>query len=98
LNKAKETLKTRKAELEIQLKASQNAVINVPQIEGFIRDMQEKLPNLDFEGKRLALEMLGITVWFDRENVEVTGIIEPMKQGVRCSSLRDVCPLMRITI
>lgn len=77
LNKAKETLKAQKTELEAQLKASQDALINVPQLEGFIRDMQDKLPNLDFEGKRLALDMLNIAVYLDGQNVEVTGIIEP---------------------
>ncbi|MGB2815126.1 MAG: recombinase family protein, partial [Dehalococcoidales bacterium] len=82
LNKAKETLKAQKAELEAQLKASQDAVINVPKLEGFIRDIQDKLPHLDFEGKRLALDMLGITVWIDGENVEVTGTIEPELLGV----------------
>ena len=82
LNKAKETLKAQKAELEGQLKASQDAVINVPKLEGFIRDIQDKLPDLDFEGKRLALDMLGITVWIDGENVEVTGTIEPELLGV----------------
>jgi hypothetical protein len=33
--------------------------------------------DLDFEGKRLALDMLGITVYLDGENVEVTGTIDP---------------------
>ncbi|MFC2022038.1 recombinase family protein [Chloroflexota bacterium] len=82
LNKTKETLKAQKADLEAQLKASQDAVINVPQLEGFIRDIQDKLTDLDFEGKRLALDMLGITVWLDGENVEVTGVIKPEKQVV----------------
>jgi site-specific DNA recombinase len=77
LNKAKEILKAQKSELEAQLKASQNAVINVPNLERFIEDMQKRLPELDFEGKRLALDMLGITVWLDGENVEVTGTIDP---------------------
>ena len=82
LNKAKETLKAQKTELEAQLKVSQDAVINVPKLEGFIRDIQDKLPNLDFEGKCLALDMLGITVWVDGENIEVTGTIEPELLGV----------------
>jgi site-specific DNA recombinase len=77
LNKAKETLKAQKSELEAQLKVSQDAVINVPNLGRFIKDIQDKLPNLDFEGKRLALDMLGITVWLDGENVEVTGTIDP---------------------
>ncbi|MFH1647147.1 MAG: recombinase family protein, partial [Chloroflexota bacterium] len=77
LNKAKETLKAQKTELEAQLKASQNAIINVPSLERFIEDMQKRLPELDFEGKRLALDMLGITVWLDGESIEVTGTIDP---------------------
>ncbi len=77
LNKAKKTLKVQQTELEAQLKASQNAVINVPQLEGFIRDMLDKLPLLDFEGKRLALDMLGIKVYLNEQDIEITGIIEP---------------------
>ena len=61
----------------------------MPQLEGFIRDMQDKLPNLDFEGKRLALDMLGITVYLDGQNVEVTGAIEPELQALRCTSNQD---------
>jgi len=86
LNKAKETLKAQKTELEAYLKASQNAVINVPNLERFIEDMQKRLPELDFEGKRLALDMLDITVWLDRESVEVTGTIDPESVIVRTPS------------
>jgi site-specific DNA recombinase len=89
LNKAKETLKAQKTELEAQLKASQDAVINVPNLERFIEDMQKRLPELDFEGKRLALDMLGITVYLDSQNVEVTGVFEPEKQALRCTSNLD---------
>ena len=78
----------RKAELETQLKASHDAIINVPKLEGFIRDMQDKLPNLDYEGKRLGLDMLGITVWLDGENVEVTGIIDLKFQGYVVQNIR----------
>ena len=87
LNKARETLKARSAELERQLKVSQDAVINIPKLEGFIERMQSRLPQLDFEGKRLALDMLGITVWLDGENVEVTGTIdlENDLEVVRCT-------------
>jgi len=86
LNKAKETLKAQKTELEAQLKASQNAVINVPNLERFIEDMQKWLPELDFEGNRLALDMLGITVWLDRESIEVTGTIDQESGIVRTPS------------
>jgi len=58
----------------------------LPKLEGFIRDIQGKLPNLDFEGKRLALDMLGITVWLDGESVEVTDVIEPEVYQLRCTN------------
>ena len=81
LAKAKETLKVQKAELEAQLRASRNAVTNVPQIEGFIRTMQNRLSNLDFDIKRLASHALDITVWLDGQDVEITGAI-PISDGV----------------
>lgn len=58
----------------------------MPNLERFIKDIQKRLPELDFEGKRLALDMLDITVWIDGDNVEITGVIEPEKQGLRCVS------------
>ncbi len=76
-NKTRESLTAQKAELEAQLMASQEAIINVPNLERFIEQIQDKLPTLDFEGKRLALDMLGITIWLDGDNVEVTGTIDP---------------------
>jgi len=69
-------LKAQKTELEAQLKASRDAVINVPNLERFIEDIHKRLPELDYEGKRLALDMLNITVWLDGENVEITGTID----------------------
>jgi len=35
------------------------------------------LPDLDYAGKRLALDMLDIMVYLDGENIEITGTIEP---------------------
>ena len=75
LNKARETLTARRTELQAQIKACQDAVIDIPQLESFLERMQTGIANLDFEGKRLALDMLNITVWVDGENVEVTGTI-----------------------
>ena len=77
LNKARGYLKARKAELETQLKASQDAVISIPKLESFIEHMQNRISALDFEGKRQALDMLGIKVWLDGENVDVTGVLDP---------------------
>jgi chromosome segregation ATPase len=77
LNKVKETLTAQKADLKAQLRASQDASINISKLEAFIEQMQNRLPTLDFEGKRLALDMLGITVWLDGQTVEVTGTVDP---------------------
>jgi hypothetical protein len=75
LNKARETLTVQKAELETQIKASQDAVITIPKLESFIERMQSHISGLDFEGKRQVLDMLGIKVWLDGENVEITGVL-----------------------
>ncbi len=75
LNKARETLKDQKAELETQIKADQDAVINIPKLESFIERMQSRISALDFEGKCQVLDMLNIKVWLDGENVEITGVL-----------------------
>jgi len=77
LNQAKETLKAPKIELEKRIKASQDAVINIPKLESFIGRMQTRIAALDFESKRQVLDMLNITVWLDGKTVEVTGTIDP---------------------
>ena len=81
-------MKAQKTELKVWLKAWQQAVINVPNLERFIEDMQKRLPELD-KGKRLALGMLCIRVYFDVKNVEVTGVFEFEARVLCCSS--DVC-------
>ena len=77
LNQAKETLKAQKANLEIRIKSSRDIDISLPVLDSFIDEIQERLPEIDYEGKRLALEMLGITVWLDGETIEITGTIDP---------------------
>jgi len=89
LNKARETLTARKKELEVQVKTCQDAIINVSNLEALIDRIQDGIANLDFEGKRLALDMLNIMVWLDGENIEITGIIEPEKAVTRCLSNKD---------
>ena len=61
--------------METQIKASQEAEINLPKLEHFVELMRQKLTTLNFEAKRLALEMLGIKVWLDGQNVEITGTL-----------------------
>jgi DNA segregation ATPase FtsK/SpoIIIE-like protein len=77
LNKARETLKAQKIEYEKRLKACKEAVVNVPKMEEFLRNIQGKLPFLDYDGKRLALYFFNITVCFYVKIVEATGIIDP---------------------
>jgi hypothetical protein len=47
----------------------------VPKLEHFVELIRERLSALDFETKRVALEMLDIKVWIDGDNVEVTGVV-----------------------
>jgi len=43
--------------------------------------VRQKLVNLDFDLKRLALDMLNIKIWLDGSSVEITGTI-PVKDAV----------------
>ena len=81
LNAGRENLKSSKTELESQIKASREAAISLPKLEGFVELMREQLTRLDFEAKRMALDMLGIKVWLDGHNVEITGVL-PIADGV----------------
>lgn len=75
INQSRATLEARQAELKTQVTASENAVVSVPKLEGFIERVQSRIAGLDFEGKRQVLDMLGIKVWLDGEHVEITGVI-----------------------
>jgi hypothetical protein len=77
LNKTRAVLKANKEELEAQLKASQDAIISIPKLEIFVERMQDRISTLDFESKRLVLDMLGITVWLDGDSIDITGVIDP---------------------
>jgi hypothetical protein len=80
INQKRSTLHAQKAELETQVKASHEAVLSLPKLERFVELMREKLSALDFETKRIALDMLGIKVWLNGYNVEITGTI-PILEG-----------------
>jgi len=77
INRNKNILNNQKAELEEKIKLSKKAVIDVPKLETFIKGIQDRITYMDFESKRLALEMLDITIWLDGENAEITGVIDP---------------------
>ena len=78
LNDKRCSLQSQKAELEIQIKASREAAVSLPKLEAYIQLVHEKLATLDFDMKRLALDMLNIKVWIDGQNIEITGAI-PVK-------------------
>lgn len=75
LNAQREALKTRKTELERHIETSQEAVMNSSKLEDYVKLIREKLSKLDFETKRMAIEMLDIKVWIDGYDVDVTGVI-----------------------
>jgi hypothetical protein len=68
-------------ELEAQIKVSEETVASLPKLEHFVQLIREKISVLDFEAKRMALDMLNIKVWLDRQDVEITGTI-PIADGV----------------
>jgi uncharacterized protein YacL (UPF0231 family) len=78
INAKRESLKAQKAELETKIKASQEAAISLPKLDRFVEILQQKLATLDFETKRMALDMLNIKVWLDGDSVEITGGIPVM--------------------
>jgi site-specific DNA recombinase len=82
LNKAREALMAQQAELGTQIKSSHSATIGLPQLETFIRLVQAKIGELDFDAKREVLNMLGVTVWLDGENVEITGVVPVSEEAI----------------
>ena len=91
-NRARETLAAQKKDLETRIKSSLDAAVNIPNLERFIENMQKRLPELDFEGKRLALDMLGITVWLDNETVEIAGTIDPEVSVIATTPCLELYP------
>jgi len=75
INDKRESLKAQKAELESQIKASQEAMINAPKLERLVELIRQEIASQDFETKRLAMEMLNIKVWVDEYSIEITGSI-----------------------
>ena len=93
INERRATLQGYKTELETQIKASQEAAFSLPKLECFVERMREKLTLLDFETKRMVLEMLGIKVRIDGYNVEITGVM-PVSEDVIATTppARWSCP------
>lgn len=55
--------------------------LRILKIEEYIQLVRERLTTLDFDMKRLALDMLNIKVWIDGPSVEITGTI-PLEDSV----------------
>ena len=75
INENRSSLQSRKTELETQIQVSREAAVSLPKLEEYIQLVREKLTDLDFDMKRLALDMLNIKIWVDGSNVEITGTI-----------------------
>lgn len=75
ISKKRSDLQSRKKELEYQIQASREATVSLPKLEEYIQLVREKLTDLSFDMKRLALDMLNIKIWVDGLNVEITGNI-----------------------
>lgn len=75
INKTRETLTAKKADLEIQLKSGQDAIISIPKLEHTVELIRQQLKDPDFATKRDFIESMGIKVWLDGENIEITGAI-----------------------
>lgn len=82
INESRSSLQSRKAALEAQAQASREAAVCLPKLEEYVQLVREKLTDLDFDTKRLALDMLNIKVWLDGSSVEITGAIPKEKAGV----------------
>ncbi|MFC1909895.1 hypothetical protein ACFLXC_01205 [Chloroflexota bacterium] len=74
INGERASLQKHRAELEQRLQACQDMAANLPEHERFIQ-MLQGIDSLDFEGRRLALQMLGIAVLIDGDKVDSRGKI-----------------------
>ncbi|MFC1981536.1 recombinase family protein [Chloroflexota bacterium] len=75
INKERNTLESRYTAIERQIQESREAAVCLPKLEDYVQHIREELTTLDFDMKRLALEMLNIKVFIDGQSVEITGTI-----------------------
>ncbi len=79
-NGRREALKHRKIELEEQLRNCAQAAVNAENLEQFLSMFRDRIALVDYEAKRLALEMLQIQVRVDGPDVQITGCV-PINTG-----------------
>jgi len=82
INSKRTNLQAQKAEFETQIKASQEASISLPKLERFVELMRQKLTTLNYDTKRLALDMLNIKVWLDGHDIEITGTLPIVEDAI----------------
>ena len=87
INKARETFQGRKVELETQIKASQDAIISVPKLEHTVELLRQQLKDPDYATKRDFIESMGITVWLDGDDVEITGFLPTEEVAIAHTSI-----------
>jgi hypothetical protein len=59
----------------MQIQTSREAALSLPKLEEYIQLIRDKLTTLDFDMKRLALDMLNIKVMIDVQSVDISGTI-----------------------
>ncbi len=82
INSKRENLQAQITELETQIKASQEATVSLPNLERTVELLRRQIKSLDFETKREFIDSLGIKVWLDGHNVEITGLIPVMDDAI----------------
>jgi site-specific DNA recombinase len=82
INDNRERLESQRADLERRIEESKGANTSLPEMEARLQLIRQKLTTLDFDMKRLALEMLNIKVLVDNMNIEITGTITEQKPDI----------------
>ncbi|MFC1955041.1 hypothetical protein ACFLWZ_00630 [Chloroflexota bacterium] len=75
INEAKASLWTKRTSLKTQIEARCKASITLPKLAEYMNLIRGKITTLNYDMKRLAMDMLDIKVWIDGQNVEITGSI-----------------------
>lgn len=75
INSSRDNLNNQKTQLEARIEAGKSAIVDMERANEFIKFLQSKIENADFDQKRLALEMLDITVWIEGKRARIKGAI-----------------------
>jgi len=62
-----------KDNLEKHLKEAERHKVDYSRVEEVLKHMASNIENASFKGKRLALEMLNLKVWIDKNTVKIEG-------------------------